>query len=96
VINRVTCSASVLGSNLYVHVCHPRGVLPVPGLAGCPAVGNSRGTRKLARTPPRKSKKKKNLIVKHIYCRVTTRKHLDELESYTDSLDFQGIKSFTI
>jgi len=34
--NRVTCSAPVLGSTLYVHVCHPRGVLSAPGLAGCP------------------------------------------------------------
>ena len=24
------------GSTLYVHVCHPRGALPAPGLAGCP------------------------------------------------------------
>jgi len=23
-------------STLYVHVCHPRGALPAPGLAGCP------------------------------------------------------------
>ena len=32
-----TCSASLLGSILYVHACHPRGVLPAPGLAGCPS-----------------------------------------------------------
>jgi len=36
VVNRVTCSAPVPGSTLYVHACHPRGVLPAPGLAGCP------------------------------------------------------------
>jgi hypothetical protein len=36
VVNRVTCSAPVPGSILYVHVCHPRGALPAPGLAGCP------------------------------------------------------------
>jgi hypothetical protein len=36
VVNRVTCSAPVPGSTFYVHVCHPRGALPVPGLAGCP------------------------------------------------------------
>jgi len=36
VINRVTCFAPVPGSTLYVHVCHPRGVLPAPGLAGYP------------------------------------------------------------
>jgi len=36
VVNRVTCSAPVPGSTLYVHVCHPRGALPAPGLAGCP------------------------------------------------------------
>jgi hypothetical protein len=35
VVNRVTCSASVPGSTLYVHACHPRGALPAPGLAGC-------------------------------------------------------------
>jgi len=35
-----------------VHACHPRGALPAPGLAGCPVGrGNSRGARKLARTP---------------------------------------------
>jgi hypothetical protein len=37
VVNRVTCSAPVPGSTLYVHVCHLRGALPAPGLAGCPA-----------------------------------------------------------
>jgi len=37
VVNRVTCSAPVPGSTLYVHACHPRGALPTPGLAGCPA-----------------------------------------------------------
>jgi len=36
VVNRVTCSAPVPGSILYVHACHPRGALPAPGLAGCP------------------------------------------------------------
>jgi len=36
VVNRVTCSVPVPGSILYVHVCHPRGALPAPGLAGCP------------------------------------------------------------
>ena len=36
VVNRVTCSVLVPGSILYVHVCHPRGALPAPGLAGCP------------------------------------------------------------
>jgi len=35
-VNRVTCSVTVPGSILYVHACHPRGVLPAPGLAGCP------------------------------------------------------------
>jgi len=35
VVNRVTCSAPVSGSTLYVHACHPRGALPAPGLAGC-------------------------------------------------------------
>ena len=35
VVNRVTCSAPVPGSTLYVHACHPRGALPAPGLAGC-------------------------------------------------------------
>jgi hypothetical protein len=28
VVNRVTCSAPVPGSTLYVHPCHPRGALP--------------------------------------------------------------------
>jgi len=27
-VNRVTCSAPVLSSILYVHVCHSRGALP--------------------------------------------------------------------
>jgi hypothetical protein len=36
VVNRMTCSAPVPGSTLYVHACHPRGALPAPGLAGCP------------------------------------------------------------
>ena len=36
VVNRVTCSVPVPGSTLYVHVCHPRGALPTPGLARCP------------------------------------------------------------
>jgi hypothetical protein len=36
VVNRVTCSAPVPSSTLYVHACHPRGALPAPGLAGCP------------------------------------------------------------
>jgi len=36
VVNRVTCSAPIPGSTLYVHACHPRGTLPAPGLAGCP------------------------------------------------------------
>jgi hypothetical protein len=36
VVNRVTCSAPVPGSTLYVHACHPRSALPAPGLAGCP------------------------------------------------------------
>jgi len=36
VVNRVTCSISVPGSIIYVHICHPRGALPAPGLAGCP------------------------------------------------------------
>jgi len=36
VVNRVTCSAPVPDSTLYVHACHPRGALPAPGLAGCP------------------------------------------------------------
>jgi len=35
VVNRVTCSAPVPGSTLYVHACHLRGALPAPGLAGC-------------------------------------------------------------
>jgi len=37
VVIRVTCSIPVLGSIFYVHACHPRGALPAPGLAGCPA-----------------------------------------------------------
>jgi len=36
VVNRVTCSAPVPGSTLYVHVCHLRSALPAPGLARCP------------------------------------------------------------
>jgi hypothetical protein len=40
-----------------VHACHPRGALPAPGLAGYP-VENSRGTRKLARTPHMNQKNK--------------------------------------
>jgi hypothetical protein len=36
VVNRVTCSVPVPGSTFYVHVCHPRGALPAPGLARCP------------------------------------------------------------
>jgi hypothetical protein len=36
VVNRVTCSAPVPGSTLYVHACHPHGALPAPELAGCP------------------------------------------------------------
>jgi len=36
VVNRVTCSAPVPGSTLYVHACHPRDALLAPGLAGCP------------------------------------------------------------
>jgi len=35
VVNRVTCFVPVPGSTFYVHVCHPRGALPAPGLAGC-------------------------------------------------------------
>jgi hypothetical protein len=35
VVNRVTCSAPVPGSTLYVHACHPRDALPAPELAGC-------------------------------------------------------------
>jgi hypothetical protein len=34
--NRVTYFISVSGSILYVHVYHPRGALPVSGLARCP------------------------------------------------------------
>jgi len=29
-------SLSLPDSTLYMHACHPRGVLPAPGLAGCP------------------------------------------------------------
>jgi hypothetical protein len=29
-------SSFLPGSTLYIYACHPRGVLPVPGLAGCP------------------------------------------------------------
>ena len=36
VVNHVICSIPVLGSTLYVHTCHPCGVLPAPELAGCP------------------------------------------------------------
>jgi hypothetical protein len=36
VVNRVTCSAPVPGSTLYVHAYHPRGALPAPELARCP------------------------------------------------------------
>jgi hypothetical protein len=36
VVNRVTCSAPVPDSILYVHACHPRGALPAPRLARCP------------------------------------------------------------
>jgi hypothetical protein len=40
------------GSILYVHACHPRGALPALGLQDVQwAVGNSRGARKLVRTP---------------------------------------------
>jgi len=36
VVHRGLVSLSFPGSTLYVHVCHPRGTLPAPGLAGCP------------------------------------------------------------
>jgi hypothetical protein len=36
VVNCVTCSVPVPGSILYLHVCHPRGVLLATVLAGCP------------------------------------------------------------
>jgi len=36
VVTRGLVSFSLPGSTLYVHVCHSRGVLPAPGLAGCP------------------------------------------------------------
>jgi len=35
VVNRVSCSAPVPGSTLYVHAYHPRDAFPAPGLAGC-------------------------------------------------------------
>jgi len=36
VIHRGLVPSLLPGSTLYVHVCHPRGALPAPGLAGCP------------------------------------------------------------
>jgi len=36
VVHRVLVPPPLPGSIFYVHVCHPRGALPVPGLAGCP------------------------------------------------------------
>ena len=36
VVHRGLIPPPLSGSTLYVHACHPRGVLPVPGLAGCP------------------------------------------------------------
>jgi len=60
VVNRVTCSAPVPGSTLYVHACHPAVPYLLLGLQDVQwAVGNSRGARKLARTPHVNQKKKK-------------------------------------
>jgi hypothetical protein len=56
------CFILVSSSTFYVHACHP--VIPYlfTGLAGCSVdSGNSRGTRKLVRTP-RVIKKKKSHI----------------------------------
>jgi len=36
VVHRGLVPPPLPGSTLYVHVCHPRGALPAPGLAGCP------------------------------------------------------------
>jgi len=36
VVTRGLVPSPFSGSTLYVHACHPRGVLPAPGLAGCP------------------------------------------------------------
>ena len=60
-VNRVTCSAPVPSSILYVYACHPRGALPVYWACRMlsRAVGNSRGTRKLAQTPHDNNNKKK-------------------------------------
>ena len=63
VVNRVTCSVLVPGSTLYVHACHPAVPYLLLGLQDVQwAVGNSRGARKLTRTPHvnKKKKKKKN------------------------------------
>jgi len=37
VVTRGLVPPSLPGLIFYVHACHPRGALPAPGLAGCPA-----------------------------------------------------------
>ena len=65
VVNRVTCSVPVPSSTLYVHAYHPAVPYLLLGLQDVQwAVGNSRGARKLARTPHVNQKKKKNIRVK--------------------------------
>ena len=55
--------APVPSSTLHVHACHPAVPYLSTGLAGCSVdPGNSRGARKLARTP-RVIKKNKDLLV---------------------------------
>ena len=64
VVNRVTCSAPVPGSTLYVHACHPAVPYLLLGLQDVQwAVGNSRGAGKLVRTPHMNKKKNKKKCI---------------------------------
>jgi len=60
VVNRVIYSVPVPGSTLYVHACHPAVPYLLLGLQDVQwAMKNSRGARKLARTPHINKKKKR-------------------------------------
>ena len=64
VVNRVTCFVPVPGSTLYVHACHPSVPYLLLGLQDVQwTVGNSRGARKLARTPHVNNNNKKYIYI---------------------------------
>jgi len=56
--------SAVLSSTLFVYACHSRGALPAhwPCRVFSGAVKNSRGARKLARTPHANKKKSMNIL----------------------------------